>query len=188
MRIPLTTTPGLVVVVELLGVVKPAQLPEAFPSSDTVGVGRLKAEVSIAEAEKRVRTVSLQDQLATCRWNAHFPLLHRENPCHSFPLPLFKGKQSQKGGSLKYPISRATSPSSLDLPIAPSLTAAGRLLLTPRAHSWPWPSGGARPLSPTLVAQRTPTSPLVHRPSAERGAWRLGAADGEGWQLVGDGS
>ena len=48
MRIPLTTTPGLVVVVELLGVVKPAQLPEAFPSSDTVGVGRLKAEVSIA--------------------------------------------------------------------------------------------------------------------------------------------
>lgn len=124
----------------------------------------------------------------TCRWNAHFPLLHRENPCHSFPLPLFKGKQSQKGGSLKYPISRATSPSSLDLPIAPSLTAAGRLLLTPRAHSWPWPSGGARPLSPTLVAQRTPTSPLVHRPSAERGAWRLGAADGEGWQLVGDGS
>jgi len=65
MRIPLTTTPGLVVVVELLGVVKPAQLPEAFPSSDTVGVGRLKAEVSIAEAEKRVRTVSLQDQLAT---------------------------------------------------------------------------------------------------------------------------
>ena len=65
MRIPLTTTPGLVVVVELLGVVKPAQLPEAFPSSDTVGVGRLKAEVSIAEAEKGVRTVSLQDQLAT---------------------------------------------------------------------------------------------------------------------------
>lgn len=65
MRIPLTTTPGLVVVVELLGVVKPAQIPEAFPSSDTVGVGRLKAEVSIAEAEKRVRTVSLQDQLAT---------------------------------------------------------------------------------------------------------------------------
>lgn len=65
MRTPLTTTPGLVVVVELLGVVKPAQLPEAFPSSDTVGVGRLKAEVSIAEAEKRVRTVSLQDQLAT---------------------------------------------------------------------------------------------------------------------------
>lgn len=65
MRTPLTTTPGLVVVVELLGVVKPAQIPEAFPSSDTVGVGRLKAEVSIAEAEKRVRTVSLQDQLAT---------------------------------------------------------------------------------------------------------------------------
>lgn len=65
MRTPLTTTPGLVVVVELLGVVKPAQLPEAFPSSDTVGVGRLKAEVSIAEAEKKVRTVSLQDQLAT---------------------------------------------------------------------------------------------------------------------------
>jgi len=37
-----------------LGVVKPAQLPEAFPSSDTVGVGRLKAEVSIAEPGKRM--------------------------------------------------------------------------------------------------------------------------------------
>lgn len=52
MRTPLTTTPGLTVE-ELLGVVKPAQLLEAFPSSNTAGVGRLKAEVSIAEAGKR---------------------------------------------------------------------------------------------------------------------------------------
>lgn len=52
MRTPLKTTPGLAVV-ELLGLVKPAQLPEAFPSSDTASVGRLKVEVSIAEAGQR---------------------------------------------------------------------------------------------------------------------------------------
>lgn len=80
---------------------------------------------------------------------------------------------------------RGTS-SSLGLPIAPLCLLLGLRLLSPRTHLW---GGRGREGMPDPSSPRWwlsgPRS-LVHL--QEKGARRLGVADGEGWQLLGDGS
>lgn len=89
------------------------------------GVSRLLWDSELTSAWTHARGRQLgragARRVLTCRWDACFPLLHRENPCHSFPLPLAFLKATvdsspRRERVLKCPISREARPPSWACP------------------------------------------------------------------------